>query len=112
MISDELYEIVITENGAEVFEKFKSLRPDIVIMDLSMPVMDGYEASQAIRNHEVSNGWQHTPIIAATAHALTEDRERCHATGMDDFLAKPIRKPVIEEVLARWLSATEPEKRA
>ena len=112
MIPGDLYEIVITENGAEAFEKFKILRPDIVIMDLSMPVMDGYEASQAIRNHEVSNGWHRTPIIAATAHALPEDRERCQAMGMDDFLAKPIRKPVIEEVLARWLSANKLEKRA
>ena len=103
MLPDDAYKVVITENGAEAIKEFKSLHPDLVIMDLSMPVMDGYKATQALRSYESENALKRTPIIAATAHALPEDRAMCFENGMDDFLTKPIRKPVLEEVFARWL---------
>jgi CheY-like chemotaxis protein len=71
-------------------------------MDMQMPVMDGIEATQAIRMREADSR-QHIPIVALTANAITGDRERCLAAGMDDYLAKPFSMPQLTAVLHRWL---------
>ena len=73
---------------------------DLVFMDLQMPIMDGYAATRAIRS---DSRWAKLPIIAMTAHALTEERERCLAAGMNDHLAKPIDVEVLYRVLTRWI---------
>jgi response regulator RpfG family c-di-GMP phosphodiesterase len=73
-------------------------------MDLQMPVMDGLEAVRRIREIENAGGVARVPIVALTAHAMTSDRERCLAAGMDGYLAKPIRTTELREVLATWLS--------
>jgi len=82
--------VEIAGDGNEVLEKVKSGTFDLVLMDVEMPVINGFEATAAIRDGEKTTG-SHLPIIAMTAHALKGDRERCLAAGMDGYVAKPIR---------------------
>lgn len=91
-------------NGAEAVCLFKELNPNIILMDISMPVMNGYEATSKIRAYE-ENRQQHTPIIGVTAHALSGDREKCIEAGMDDYLTKPISPKKLSEMISKWLSA-------
>ena len=76
---------------------------DMVLMDCQMPVLDGYQATQRIRAGEAPGC--RLPIIALTAHAMLGEREKCMASGMDDFLSKPIRPLALQDMLARWLPA-------
>ena len=79
-----------------------------MLMDVQMPEMDGMEATAAIREKEKGSGW-HTPIVALTAHAMKGDRERYLASGMDGYLAKPIRPLELDEILVRHMARqTEP----
>lgn len=96
------YDVVVANNGREAFEEFKTTHFDLILMDCQMPIMDGYEATEAIREYEASSG-KHTPIIAATAHAMRGDREKCIEAGMDDYLPKPIRMMVLKEKIEEWL---------
>jgi hypothetical protein len=82
-------------------------RPDVILMDLQMPVMDGYVATEQIRQWASDNSGGHVPIIALTADAFEEDRKRCEAVGMDDFLTKPIAIDTLKLALARWLPRSE-----
>ena len=102
MIGAEEYEVIVAENGQAAVDLFLKHKPSVVLMDISMPVMDGLEAARRIRDIESEQGLHRTPIIAATAHVLEQDRERCRLAGMDDFLAKPIRKPKLDEAVSRW----------
>ena len=92
----------IVANGRQAVDKWKSLNPKVILMDVSMPVMNGYEATQAIRAFEDKTGQTHTPIIAATAHALKQDEERCLEAGMDDYISKPISIKGLKDVLMKW----------
>jgi signal transduction histidine kinase/CheY-like chemotaxis protein len=94
--------IIFTENGLETIERYKEKAPDVILMDMSMPVMDGMEATYHIRQIEDEGGLRHCPIIALTANAMASDRERCINVGMDDFLSKPIGKAALIEALQRW----------
>lgn len=78
---------------------------DIVLMDVNMPVMDGCTATQRIRRWEIDNSLPRRPIIALTANAFAEDRERCLRAGMDDYLAKPVTFAALQTVLGKWLRA-------
>jgi CheY-like chemotaxis protein/nitrogen-specific signal transduction histidine kinase len=80
-------------------------RPDLVLMDVQMPVMDGIAATAGIRFWEKDNGIAPLPIVALTAGAFEDDRKRCFEAGMDDFLAKPVRIEDLARVLARWLQS-------
>ena len=93
--------LVIANNGLEAIEQLKQQAFDLVLMDVQMPEMDGILATKVIREHEKSTH-DHIPIIAMTAHAMTGDRARCLAAGMDGFLTKPISP---EEVDAAILAA-------
>ena len=94
-------------NGMEAIQLFRKNRYDIVFMDCQMPLMDGFEATRAIRAAE-GKGSDRTPVIALTANAMTEEHDRCMASGMDDFLTKPISQPRIFAALNRWVA--EPKR--
>jgi signal transduction histidine kinase/ActR/RegA family two-component response regulator len=99
-------EVEVVNNGRDAVEAFRRLRPDVVLMDCQMPVMDGFEAARRIREVEreaEAPGGGHTPLVALTANALEGDRERSLASGMDDHLAKPFREDQLARVLARHL---------
>ncbi len=83
---------VFCEDGQKAMDAFCSDSFDLVLMDMSMPVMNGETSAMKIRNYEEANGLERCPIVALTANALEADRERCRAVGMDGFLTKPIRK--------------------
>lgn len=91
----------IAGDGGEAVAAWRTFEPDIILMDVSMPVMSGLEASTAIRTAE--NGLSHVPIVAVTAHAMGGDRERCLAAGMDDYLTKPVSPDRLETVIRTWL---------
>jgi len=80
---------VIVANGHKAIEALSQEKFDLVLMDVQMPEMDGFEATRAIRAEEAANG-KHVPIIAMTAHAMKGDRERCIEVGMDDYVPKPV----------------------
>nr|WP_295900171.1 ATP-binding protein [uncultured Bdellovibrio sp.] len=96
------YEIIEAENGLEALDKIKSGQFDIVFMDVQMPEMDGYAATDKIRKWEDENHKQHTPIIALTAHALSEDRQKSLRAGCDDHIAKPFKKDTLLGVINRY----------
>jgi PAS domain S-box-containing protein len=92
----------LVENGRQAVDVFRESRPGMILMDVSMPVMNGLEATRAIRELEIGTGGR-VPIVAVTAHVLHGDREQCLAGGMDDYLAKPISIEKLEEKLDRYL---------
>jgi CheY-like chemotaxis protein len=79
-----------------------SERPHLVLMDCQMPELDGLEATARVRAWEAQRGLARLPIVALTASAYEEDRQKALASGMDDFLAKPVNLEALREVLARW----------
>jgi PAS domain S-box-containing protein len=91
------HHVQVAGDGREVLEKLKTAEFDLILMDVQMPVMGGFEATAAIREMEKGTG-RHIPIIALTAHAVTGDRERCVTAGMDGYVAKPIHP---EELLEK-----------
>jgi len=92
-------EVAIAAHGAEALEQLEEGHFDLVLMDCNMPVMDGYEASRRIRQ---SGRWPNLPIVALTANAMPEERERCRAAGMNDYLAKPFRREELEALIDHW----------
>jgi signal transduction histidine kinase/NO-binding membrane sensor protein with MHYT domain/DNA-binding response OmpR family regulator len=97
-------------NGKEVLELLKQSKFDAILMDCQMPEMDGYEATKAIRKLEQKGIYAKTPIIALTANAMKGDEAVCIAAGMDDYMAKPIRQPMLEELLLKWLNSSESQQ--
>ncbi len=94
-------DLAFAENGVEAVEKWKERRPDILFMDISMPIMDGKEATRRIREIEASEGAARTPIVALTAHALSGDDEDILAAGLDHYLTKPLKKDAIFEQIGK-----------
>jgi len=94
----------IAENGQEAIEAYKRCQYALIIMDIQMPVMGGFEATRKIREMEPSG--QHVPIIALTANVASSDANKCLECGMDDFLAKPFRLQHLESMLKIWLGET------
>lgn len=108
MIEKLGYRVNVAANGREAVESLAQIPYALVFMDCQMPEMDGFEATRIIREQEVNlpqagGKPPHLPIIAMTANAMKEDRDRCLAIGMDDFLSKPVTSKSLAAVLNRWL---------
>ncbi len=102
----------LAANGREAVRMWGELRPTLVLMDVSMPEMNGLEATAAIRAIEEREGLVPTPIIAVTAHSLKGDEDRCLAAGMDDYLSKPISPEKLGAMIDRWLPADQARVRS
>jgi len=106
LLANRGIEVTHAANGEKAVAVFRNGRFDMIFMDCQMPVMDGFEATRHIRSAEQARAAKRTPIAALTAHALASHREECLAAGMDDYIAKPIRVPEFDALLARWLADT------
>jgi PAS domain S-box-containing protein len=99
------HQVTVVSNGLQAVECARDHRFDLVLMDVQMPEMDGLEATRTIRDRERKAGG-HVPIVAMTAHAMSGDRERCLAAGMDEYIAKPIRAEQLFDTIAHALQGT------
>jgi two-component system sensor histidine kinase/response regulator len=99
------HEPTVVDDDRKALEAWESGPFDLILMDIQMPDMDGFEAVAAIRARERKIGG-HVPIVALTAHAMKGDRERCLEAGFDDYLAKPIHSDLLAEAIERWKSRT------
>jgi len=100
------YRADVVSNGAEAVEALERKSYDLVLMDVQMPEMDGFEATQTIRDPQSRVRNPRIPIIAMTAHAMEGDRERCLAAGMDDYVSKPIQPKELADAIERQSSGT------
>ena len=98
------FKVDVVANGQEVLDLLETIPYDIILMDCQMPILDGYSTSRQIRDREASSNYKASKmiIIALTANATREDRDRCLDSGMDDFLGKPVRKQDLEKKLDYW----------
>lgn len=102
------YSTDIAADGVQALRMTEEHSYQAVLMDCHMPRMDGYSATRELRRRERDHG-RHLPVIAMTASALAEDRERCLAAGMDDYVSKPVSAEELEQGLARWVRPTHPQ---
>lgn len=100
----EIYE---AENGKIALEQYKEILPDIILMDVHMPELDGIETTKQIREIETKTG-RHTPILALTAGAFREEKEKCFLAGMDDFLTKPFEPEKAKEIFKKYIKLKSP----
>jgi len=97
---EDRYRLAIAEDGENALAKAAEVRPDLILMDLSLPRMDGWEATRRLKSDDALKG---IPVIALSAHAMRGDEERARANGCDDFMTKPIDEDLLYEKLARHL---------
>jgi signal transduction histidine kinase/response regulator of citrate/malate metabolism len=101
------FEVIIARNGKKAVEVLSQQSVDLILMDIQMPVMDGYKTTKAIRELNIT-----TPIIATTAHALSGEKEKCLQAGMDDYLPKPFRETDLLNKIAAWAKHHKPIEQA
>ncbi len=94
------YELVVATDGAQGVEMAGQHRPDLILMDMSLPVLDGWEAARRIK---ANDALKHTPIIGLSAHAMNGDADKARAAGCDDYLTKPIDDELLFDKLRRFL---------
>lgn len=94
------YEVIEAVNGAEGIEMAKAHMPDLIIMDIQMPVMNGFEAIKALKNDPVT---QYIKIIALTSFAMAEDREKVMKAGADDYISKPLNTRILPEIVKKYI---------
>jgi PAS domain S-box-containing protein len=98
------YQVDVAQNGRDALAMLEEKKYDLVLMDIQMPEMDGHEATREIRRREEGTD-RHQLVIAMTAHTLTGDREKCFASGMDDFIAKPIEPQAMLKMISDWVKS-------
>jgi CheY-like chemotaxis protein len=96
------YRVLVANNGCEAVECMRTVGADVVLMDIQMPEMDGFQATAEIRQ------WSSVPVIAMTAHALKGDRERCLSGGMTDYISKPVRPAALVQMVEQYMHFTSP----
>jgi CheY-like chemotaxis protein len=96
------YEVSIAVDGAEGVDKARSESPDLILMDMSLPVMDGWEATRTIKGDEATRA---IPVVALTAHAMSTDREKALEAGCDAYETKPVELPRLLETIEKLLAA-------
>ena len=101
------YEVCIAVDGAEGVEKARSESPDLILMDMSLPVMDGWEATRTIKGDEATRA---IPVVALTAHAMSTDREKALEAGCDAYETKPVELPRLLETIEKLLGAAGSER--
>ena len=106
LLEREGFEVMVAEDGQEAVKILEEERFDLVLTDLQMPRMDGFQLAEWIRNADRTAG-RHTPLVALTAHCLPDDRERCRHAGMDGFISKPVQVAELREVLAAALDLAQ-----
>jgi signal transduction histidine kinase/CheY-like chemotaxis protein/HPt (histidine-containing phosphotransfer) domain-containing protein len=106
LLQKEGHQVTVVGDGSDAVEALDKEEFDLILMDVQMPKMDGFQATAGIRAQE-RNGKSHIPIIALTAHALKEDRDRCLQAGMDDYISKPVLPNDLYEIIQRQLSRVE-----
>ncbi len=113
MLVDSRFDLHFADNGRIAVDKYMAAPTDydVILMDVSMPVMDGFEASELIKAHQAANNLPEIPIIALTGHALKNDREKCLDTGMDDYLTKPIKQNLLTQTLEKWCETVKSARR-
>jgi len=95
----------VAKNGEEALKRMQQEHSfDLILMDCQMPVMDGYEATEALRTMEAEKKLQRLPVIAMTANAMEGDKDKCLAAGMDDYISKPVNQQALKATLAKWLN--------
>lgn len=99
---EETYEVLTAEDGAEGIERAERDSPDLILMDLSLPGVDGWEATRRIK---ANPALRHIPIIAVSAHAMAGDEARARDSGCDDYISKPMDEDVLFEKVRRFLGA-------
>ncbi|MCP4592822.1 MAG: response regulator [bacterium] len=103
------HDVTTADNGRAALEVLQQKSFDLILMDVQMPEMDGFEATERIRVHP---DWQNTPVIAMTAHAMKGDRERCLQAGMDDYISKPVKADELRLMVDKWLATTPSRARS
>ncbi|MBN1932015.1 MAG: response regulator [Desulfobacterales bacterium] len=98
------YQVEVANNGIEGVQKYTASPNNfnLILMDIQMPGMDGMEATKTIREWEAANSGR-VPIVAMTANAMQGDREKCFEIGMDDYIAKPIKKELVFKIINKWV---------
>src|SRR5207248_9724737 len=99
LLQKQGHQVILVADGRAAVEAYRQQSFDVVLMDVQMPVLDGFEATRLIREYQQQTGTR-TPIYAMTAHAMKGDRERCLEMGMDGYLAKPIAASELWQMLA------------
>jgi CheY-like chemotaxis protein len=97
---EDRYRLVLAVDGIDALQRVRDEQPDLILMDLSLPRMDGWEAARKLK---ADAAFVHIPIIALSAHAMHSHEERARASGCDDFLAKPVEESLLYQKIARYL---------
>src|SRR5690606_37825414 len=104
LIAERGLEVVCAKDGIEALDLAADQEFDLVILDVKMPRMDGYEAARALRKREAESGKRRVPIVAMTAHITTRGSRDSIESGMDDFIAKPFDLAKLDAILEKWLA--------
>ena len=102
------YDVILAQDGMEGLQAAQSLGPDLILMDMSLPVLDGWEATKRLKE---SPETAHIPVVALTAHALVDDREKATRAGCDGYETKPVELPRLIETIENLLAARKPRAR-